>query len=95
MNKHNPSNNQTEAVPSVNGVDDYLHQAADSASWPAGILYDPDRSCKPLSSLGTHEHWNNGEQKQYSRNLGLKSGIELVSVPYTLVRNISPSKKRK
>jgi hypothetical protein len=26
-----------------------------------------------------HEHWNNPKDKQYSRNLGKKDGIELVA----------------
>jgi hypothetical protein len=25
-----------------------------------------------------HEHWNNGQDKLYSRNLGAEEGIELV-----------------
>jgi hypothetical protein len=67
-------------------VDDYLHQAADSSNWPAGIVYDPDNSGKPIPSLGVHEHWNNSIMKQYSRNLGRPDGIELVSIPDTLVK---------
>jgi hypothetical protein len=86
INKHDLINNVPETGPNMNGVDDYLHQAADSSNWPAGILYDPDNSGKPLSSLGTHEHWNNAEMKQYSRNLGYDKGIELVSIPDTLVK---------
>ncbi len=81
---HNPANNSYEDIPNVNGVDDYLHQAAVPASWPEGIVYDPDGSGRPLPSLGIHEHWNNAVQKQYSRNLGRPYGIELVSVPDTL-----------
>ena len=73
-------------MPSVNGVDDYMHQAADPANWPAGIIYDPDNSGKPMTSLGVHEHWNNAESKQYSRNLGTGNGIELVSIPENLVK---------
>lgn len=88
-NEHNPANNAYETIPNVNGVDDYLHQASDPACWPEGIVYDPDNSGKPLPSLGIHEHWNNPEQKQYSRNLGLPYGIELVSVPDTLVKHAS------
>ncbi len=86
VNKHDPINNVPENSPNMNGVDDYLHQAADSSNWPAGIIYDPDNSGKPISSLGTHEHWNNTGMKQYSRNLGLNKGIELVSIPDTLVK---------
>ena len=86
MNKHHPSNNSYETIPNVNGVDDYLHQAADSSNWPKGISYDPDNSGRPLSSLGVHEHWNDPVNKQYSRNLGLSYGIELISIPDTLVK---------
>ena len=93
INKHDASNNASEIGPSINGVDDYLHQAADSSNWPVGIQYDPDNSGKHLSSLGTHEHWNNADQKQYSRNLGLDKGIELVSVPASLVKNESSGNK--
>ncbi len=86
INKHDPANNASEDRPNLPGVDDYLHQAADSSNWPEGIVYDPDNSGKPLPSLGVHEHWNNTESKQYSRNLGYNTGIELVSIPDTLVR---------
>lgn len=86
INKHDPSNNAYEDRPNINGVDDYLHQAADPSNWPSGIIYDPDNSGKPISSLGTHEHWNNPIKKQYSRNLGYNIGIELVSIPDTLVK---------
>ncbi len=61
------------------GADDYLHQAADSASWPSGIAYDPENDGTVLGSLGVHEHWNDGEHMQYSRNLGTGDGIELVT----------------
>jgi hypothetical protein len=62
------------------GVDDYLHQAATSKYWPKGIIYDPDNSGVPIPSLGVHEHWDNPVNKNYSRNLGKKEGIELVKV---------------
>jgi hypothetical protein len=65
--------------PHYAGVDDFLHQAADSTNWPAGLVYDPEQDGTPLHrSMGTHEHWNNATDKQYSRNLGLDTGIELV-----------------
>lgn len=86
INKHNALNNLPENGPNMSGVDDYLHQAADSANWPKDISYDPDNSGKPLSSLGIHEHWNNAEHKQYSRNLGKIKGIELITIPDTLVK---------
>jgi hypothetical protein len=86
-NHHDPPNNSLESMPNAIGVDDYLHQAADSSNWPAGIRYDPDNSGIPISSLGVHEHWNNAEKKQYSRNLGFAKGIELISIPDTLVKS--------
>jgi len=96
ITKHNALNNVPENGPNMFGVDDYLHQAADSANWPKDISYDPDNSGKPLSSLGIHEHWNNAENKQYSRNLGNNKGIELVSIPDTLVKtNVQASNNSK
>lgn len=86
VHKHDAANNVFEIGPSMYGVDDYLHQAADSKNWPAGIIYDPDNSGKPLASLGVHEHWNNADDKQYSGNLGKSGGITLVSIPATLVK---------
>ncbi len=71
--------NQPQNYPNWEGVDDYLHQAASPENWPEGIVYNPDGN-GPLKSLGTHEHWNNAAQKQYSRNLGAETGIELVQV---------------
>ena len=66
--------------PHFAGTDDFLHQAADSKNWPAGLTYDPEGDGTPLpSSMGVHEHWNNAMDKQYSRNLGAKEGIELVT----------------
>jgi hypothetical protein len=67
------------------GVDDYLEQAADPANWPEGIIYDPEDDGIPLESLGVHEHWNDTVNKQYSQNLGLENGIELVGIPAGLV----------
>jgi hypothetical protein len=68
--------------PRRRGVDDYLHEAALAASPPSGTFYDPDHATptKRLSSLGVHEHWNNPQEKKYSRNLGTGNGIELVAV---------------
>jgi hypothetical protein len=63
------------------GVDDYLHQAADSTTWPNGIMYDPDSTGTPIPSIGVHEHWNNMTDMQYSRNLGTGNGIDLVRIP--------------
>ena len=64
--------------PAKPAVDDYLHQAADKSEWPEGIVYDPEGDGTPIPSLGVHEHWNNADDKKYTRNLGTGSGIELV-----------------
>jgi hypothetical protein len=87
INSHDPINNKIETNPNVNGVDDYLHQAADSSNWPEGLIYDPNNTGMPIASVGVHEHWNNADDKQYSRNLGTGKGIELVSIPESLVKN--------
>jgi hypothetical protein len=72
---------QSGPFPRYAGVDDFLHQAADSANWTENIpYYDPERDGTPIPwSLGVHEHWNNATEMQYSRNLGEDQGIELVS----------------
>jgi hypothetical protein len=88
---HDPSNNHLENWPNINGVDDYLHQGADSVNWPKGIIYDPDNSGKAISSLGVHEHWNNPVNKQYSRNLGKHYGIELISIPQNITGTNAPA----
>ncbi len=67
----------------VEAVDDYLHEAAEANDPPSGTFYDPDGNGTDLNSLGVHEHWNNALDKQYSRNLGIDNGIELVSVTLT------------
>ena len=75
--------NPEHTIPHIieSGVDDYLHQAADSANWPEGIIYAPNGDGIAIpKSLGVHEHWNNPVDKQYSKNLGTGNGIELVKV---------------
>jgi len=69
----------------MDGVDDYLHQAADSNNWPAGIKYDPDNNGVHIASLGVHEHWNNAVDMKYSRNLNptTGTGIELIEIEQT------------
>jgi hypothetical protein len=63
------------------GVDDYLHEAALAHDPPSGTFYDPNHQAptQRLASLGVHEHWNNPQERKYSRNLGSGEGIELVS----------------
>ncbi|MBN1999970.1 DUF362 domain-containing protein [candidate division KSB1 bacterium] len=59
-------------------VDNYLHEAALANNPPSGTKYDPEQDGSTLTSLGVHEHWNNAQEKMYSRNLGTGNGIELV-----------------
>jgi hypothetical protein len=47
---------------------------------PSKTVYDPERDGVRGRSLGVHEHWNNGTDKKYSRNLGKARGIELFQV---------------
>jgi hypothetical protein len=77
----------SKAFPNIAGCDDYLHQAASETHWPEGIVYAPDAGKSKIQSLGVHEHWNNPEDKMYSRNLGTGEGIELVQ---ELIDNHSP-----
>jgi hypothetical protein len=60
------------------GVDNYLHEAAQAGNPPSGSFYDPGQTGSRLTSLGVHEHWNNAADKRYSRNLGSGEGIELI-----------------
>jgi hypothetical protein len=86
----NPADDNKGAFPYFPATDDYLHQAADSTNWPAGILYDPEEDDINLPySLGVHEHWNNATDKQYSRNLGEDEGIELVYIGATTPTGIT------
>jgi uncharacterized protein (DUF362 family) len=68
--------------PRQGGVDDFLHEAALANDPPSGTFYDPNHPTptKRLPSLGVHEHWNNPQEKKYSRNLGTGNGIELIAV---------------
>lgn len=76
--------NGLDAFPHFGAVDDYLHQAADEANWPAGITYDPENDGSKIGSQGVHEHWNNSDNMLYTRNLGTGSGIELIKLFPTL-----------
>lgn len=85
---HYNTGNVLSDFPLWPAVDDYILQAASPANWPANIQYDPEGDGTILKSLGVHEHWNNKIDKQYSDNLnGISGGINLVSVPSTLVKS--------
>jgi hypothetical protein len=72
--------NEWPDAPDMNYADEYLLEAAKAGNPPSGTIYDPENDGVKLSSLGVLEHWNNAMDKQYSRNLGKKNGIELVAV---------------
>lgn len=84
--------NQPESYPNWEGVDDYLHQAADPDKRPEDIVYSPDGK-STFGSLGVHEHWNNHIDMQYNRNLGHDAGIELIRVSGKPVSAQSPTIK--
>ncbi|MGD0551510.1 MAG: SMP-30/gluconolactonase/LRE family protein [Sedimentisphaerales bacterium] len=65
--------------PGGDGADDYLHEAASIPNPPSGTIYDPNHDGRLTASLGVHEHWNDANNKQYTRNLGTGNGIELVT----------------
>ena len=77
-----------EDFPRMPGADDYLHEAALAEHPPSGTFYDPNHATPTvrLASLGAHEHWNNAKDRQYSRNLGKREGIELVQVERAAAR---------
>jgi len=62
----------------INYADMYLLEAAMANNPPSGTVYDPGKTGTRLKSLGVLEHWNNSNDKKYSRNLGKNGGIELV-----------------
>lgn len=63
----------------VGNPDNYLHEAAMAPKPASSTTYDPEGDGITMESLGVHEHWNNAKDKQYSRNLGTGSGIELIA----------------
>lgn len=63
-------------LPLAANADNFLHEAANIGNPPSGIKYVGSE----LKSLGVHEHWNNPDDRQYSRNLGTGNGIELYRV---------------
>lgn len=57
--------------------DNYLKEAARGSNHLSGP-YCPNGV--ETGSLGVFEHWNNEQDKQYSRNLGKEEGIELIQI---------------
>src|SRR5712664_4250544 len=67
-------------LPDIANADNYLRESALANDPPSKTVYDPERDGIRCRSLGVHEHWNNGTDKKYSRNLGKANGIELFQV---------------
>jgi hypothetical protein len=67
-------------LPDIANADNYLREAALANDPPSKTFYDPERDGIRCRSLGVFEHWNNSEEKKYSRNLGKALGIELLQV---------------
>ena len=59
--------------------ENYLHEAGLVAHASSGTIYTDGRG-HAATNLGVHEHWNNSEEKFYSRNLGKEEGIEMVRI---------------
>jgi len=68
-------------MPDLPYCDNYLHEAAQANDPPSHTVYKPDGVHVITNSLGIAEHWNNPNDKQYSRNLSPGgAGIELISI---------------
>ncbi len=65
-------------APDMMYSDHAMEEMALAGNSPSGAVYDPEHDGIKLSSLGVAEHWNNPEDKQYSRNLKKGNGIELI-----------------
>lgn len=50
----------------MEGIEDYIRQAADPEYWADGITYDPEGDDMPLGSLGVYEHWSNPTDMEYT-----------------------------
>jgi len=59
--------------------ENYIHEAAQAGNAPSGTVYKNGDGVA-VGSLGVHEHWNNPDEKLYSRNLGFDYGIELIKI---------------
>ena len=72
--------------------ENYLHEAGLVSNAPSGITYT-DGNGHTVTNLGVHEHWNNSDEKLYSRNLGKNEGIELIqritAAPQTMLGDVN------
>ncbi|HWV99269.1 MAG TPA: Ig-like domain-containing protein [Candidatus Acidoferrum sp.] len=69
------------SMPDLPYCDNYLQEAAQANDPPSHTVYNPDGVHVITDSLGIAEHWNNPNDKQYSRNLSPGgAGIELIAI---------------
>ena len=72
--------------------ENYLHEAGLVSNAPSGITYT-DGNGHIVTNLGVHEHWNNSDEKLYSRNLSKNEGIELIqritAAPQTMLGDVN------
>jgi hypothetical protein len=82
-NEWNGAVGTINGYPQYPGTDDYLHEAALVPNPPSDVNYDPNHDGGLKKSLGVEEHWNDANDKQYTRNLDPinGTGIELVTAP--------------
>ena len=72
------SGNKAFPLGAIRNCDNYLHEAALGTNYKLGP-YKPNGLL--IGSQGVHEHWNNANDRQYSRNLSpAGKGIELFTV---------------
>ena len=65
----------------IDHLDNFLIESALAGNPPSKFKYDPENDGTFITeSLGVHEHWNNSEEKKYSRNMGKDEGIELITI---------------
>jgi hypothetical protein len=72
-------------VPDIANADNYLRESALANKPPSKTFYDPERDGVRCPSLGVYEHWNDGTDKKYSRNLEKTNGIELFQAEVELM----------
>lgn len=74
--------NESQMTNAKGSLDNYLHEGALANDPPSGTFYDPEGDGTRLASLGVHEHWNNVNEKLYTKNMGTGEGIELARAPF-------------
>jgi hypothetical protein len=98
MNSQSKNNSFTDAQGNAisrilirENADDYLHDMAEPEKAPSKVVYT--QGGKPITSLGTHEHWDSDLTRKYSRNLDHVNGkgIELLYMPLNVAGTAAPT----